>query len=128
MCDASGNRDDVYIDEIEWRGTSGGTSGGDGPVLADEEPVMPEVFSLGQNYPNPFNPATTISFSLTETAHVRLEIFNVAGQKVATLLNETRRAGEHKVVFDASSLSSGIYLYRLIAGNKMDYRKMILLR
>ncbi len=128
MCDASNNTDDVYIDEIEFRGIAGGTSGGSSPAIADEKPATPTTFTLYQNYPNPFNPVTRISFYLVEPAHVRLDVFNVAGAKVATLINESRGSGLHTVDFQASSLSSGIYLYRIIAGNKTEYKKMVLLR
>jgi PKD repeat protein len=88
----------------------------------------PQGFALFPNHPNPFNPTTTISFSLSETAHVRLDVFNVAGQRVATLVNETRKAGVHDVIFEASHLSSGIYFYRLTAGSVTEIKKMILLR
>ncbi len=89
---------------------------------------IPEALELFPNHPNPFNPTTTISFNLPEAAHVRLDVYNVAGQRVASLLDESRRAGVHSVVFEASSLSSGIYFYRLMAGNKTEIKKMILIR
>ncbi len=128
MCDASANRDDVYIDEIEFRGLSDGGSSGDACIVADRMPPTPDRSYLSQNYPNPFNPVTTISFNLVKSSHVKLEVFNVAGERVATLVNESRNAGLHYVDFDASSLSSGIYIYRLIAGEVMESKKMLLVK
>lgn len=88
----------------------------------------PHSLSLYQNYPNPFNPTTTIDFELPESADVRLEVFNITGQRVAVLLSENRSAGTHSVSFDASSLSSGVYLYRLMAGAQTLTRMMTLVK
>ncbi|MBU0983807.1 MAG: T9SS type A sorting domain-containing protein [candidate division Zixibacteria bacterium] len=91
--------------------------------------LMPTVFALNQNYPNPFNPTTEISFSLPEASTVRLEVYNVAGQRVATLVSsEKYSAGNHTVTWDANGTASGVYFYRLEAGNFTDSRKMILLK
>jgi hypothetical protein len=96
----------------------------------DVESVLPFEFALGQNYPNPFNPSTSIEFSVANAAPVRLEVFNVLGQRVATLLNGTTMpAGQHAVTFDASELTSGMYIYRLQAGSKFSQtRTMMLLK
>jgi hypothetical protein len=83
-------------------------------------------FSLGANYPNPFNPTTSISFEMAETANAELAVYNMAGQKVATLVNGLVGAGSHEVTFDASNLSSGVYFYTLNSGNIVETRKMIL--
>jgi subtilisin family serine protease len=138
-CDASNDQDDVYIDAVTFRGTAAvnptsvalsAQRGNDRIIpnlLSDESPEV-ESTSLLQNYPNPFNPTTRISFTLVEASNVRLEVFNVAGQRVALLVNEHREAGLHFVDFDASALSSGIYFYRLTAGDVTQNRKMILLK
>jgi hypothetical protein len=89
---------------------------------------VPDAFSLEQNYPNPFNPSTTISFSLAATVHVRLAVYDLIGQNVASLLDENMDVGTHKVQFDAKNLSSGVYFYELRAGSKTFVRKMILMR
>ena len=83
-------------------------------------------FSLGQNYPNPFNPATTINFSIPETQFVTLKIFNVLGQELKTLVNGIKEAGVYKINFDASSLNSGLYFYKLEAGSFNAVKKMML--
>jgi N-acetylneuraminic acid mutarotase len=89
---------------------------------------MPGVFVLHQNYPNPFNPRTIINYELPTTSYVELTIYNMLGQKVATLVNERQQAGNHQVEWDAGQLSSGVYYYRIEAGEFQDVKKMILLR
>ncbi|AXJ00374.1 Por secretion system C-terminal sorting domain-containing protein [Cyclonatronum proteinivorum] len=93
-----------------------------------EQGELPREVSLSQNYPNPFNPTTLINFELPAAEEVRLEVFNVQGQRVATLVNGTVQAGVHNVSFDASALSSGVYLYRLQAANQVLTRKMTLIK
>jgi len=96
--------------------------GGDSPL------VVPGEIALGQNYPNPFNPGTTILFSLPERSDVKIEVFNVLGQKVSTLIDDQLEAGDHTVEFDGDGLANGVYLYRLTAGNAKISRKMLLLK
>jgi len=86
------------------------------------------VYSLAQNYPNPFNPSTRIEFSIPITSNVQVKVFNVLGQEVATLANETLKAGKHAVTFDASKLASGMYFYRITAGEFASVKKMLLLK
>lgn len=90
--------------------------------------MVPVAYALSQNFPNPFNPTTQIRFELPESGHVQLEVFNMMGQRVATLVNESRSVGVHTVTFDASSLSSGMYIYRLQAGSTVLMQKMTLLK
>mgnify|MGYP000206042190 CR=1 FL=1 len=89
---------------------------------------LPQVVELAQNYPNPFNPTTNITFGLPETGNVRLEVYNVMGQRVATLVNDQKPAGYHTVTFDASRLASGTYLYRLHSGNTVITKKLMLIK
>ena len=88
----------------------------------------PEGISLSQNYPNPFNPGTMIRYQLPATSDVQLEVFDVLGRKVATLENGLVQAGTHEVFFDASGLSSGIYIYRLNTGQQVLTRQMVLVK
>lgn len=101
------------------------TSGVDG--LA-ELGATPEDFTLAQNYPNPFNPTTQISYQLPVSSEVRLEVYDMLGRNVATLVNEQVAAGRHTVNFDASNLSSGVYLYRLQAGSQIMTKKLTILK
>ena len=87
-----------------------------------------EVFALRQNYPNPFNPSTTIEFALPKSAFVTLKVHNLLGEEVATLISGKREAGLHQLNWDARGLVSGVYLYRLEAGNYVQSRKLILMR
>ena len=89
---------------------------------------IPARLELQQNYPNPFNPSTVISYALPEQAHVRLVVYDLVGQQIAVLEEGTRPMGWHEVVFDAGNLSSGLYLYRLQAGDVAVTRKMMLVR
>jgi len=89
---------------------------------------VPSSYSLSQNYPNPFNPSTQIRFTIPEKTNVKLEVYNLIGQKVADLVNSELSAGEYSITFNASGLSSGIYLYRLQAGNFSSVKKMILMK
>ena len=88
----------------------------------------PETYSLGQNHPNPFNPVTQIKYTLPNDGHVRLDVHNILGQKVASLVDEKQKAGYKSARWGASSFSSGIYFYRLQAGDFVQTKKMVLLK
>jgi hypothetical protein len=85
-------------------------------------------FNLFQNYPNPFNPSTTISWYLPESDLVTLKIYDILGNEIITLFNEQQEAGLHKINFNASTLSSGMYFYSLQSGNQIFTNKMILIK
>jgi hypothetical protein len=85
-------------------------------------------FQLDQNYPNPFNPTTSITFSLPERSPVTLTVYNAVGQRVAVLIDSDISAGRHSVTFDASDLASGLYLYRIQAGDFREARRMVLVK
>jgi hypothetical protein len=90
--------------------------------------IIPAEFKLGQNYPNPFNPSTTINYSIKENTFISLKIYNLIGQEIATLVNMDKSAGNYSINFDAKeySLTSGVYFYKLTAGNFTDTKKMII--
>lgn len=92
------------------------------------EAELPTEFMLEQNFPNPFNPSTTVRFALPQASDVHLTVFNALGQTVAVLVNQPMNAGNHTVQFDASKLSSGMYFYRINAGNYTKTMKMMLVK
>ena len=98
-------------------------------VDIENGPTLPEGYTLEQNYPNPFNPSTTIEFEIPESQNVTIEVFNLLGQKVATLLSRYIHAGPNSVKFNAQDLSSGIYVYRIVTEKGViASKKMVLLR
>jgi len=88
--------------------------------------TVPDEFVLSQNYPNPFNPSTTIRYGIPEDGRVLLEVFDITGQKLFTLVDEEQISGFHEVSFENSVLPSGVYFYRIVAGEFVDFKKMIL--
>ena len=89
---------------------------------------LPKKFRLEQNYPNPFNPTTTIQFALPKPSSVTLKLFDILGREIAVLVDEDFQPGEYKVVFDARSLSSGVYFYQIRMDNFHAIKKMVLLQ
>ncbi|MBZ0202416.1 MAG: choice-of-anchor B family protein [Ignavibacteria bacterium] len=89
---------------------------------------LPLKFRLAQNYPNPFNPSTTIEYSLPENAYTKLKVFDITGKQMALLIDKMETAGNHSVSYDASGLSSGVYLYTIETGEYYETRKMILIK
>lgn len=113
--------DRLWINDIGIKGTS--------ENLLKRKPVEAEaILELSQNYPNPFNPVTVIRYRLPEDLEVTLQVFDMLGRRVATLVNEKIPAGSHKASFDAGKLASGIYIYRLEAGEQTLIRRMTLVR
>jgi hypothetical protein len=111
---------ELIVDDLEF--------GVGSPTAVLEKATLPGSFALLQNHPNPFNPTTTITFELPHTAEVRLSVSDLLGREVSVLVNERRDAGVYDVPFDAGGLSSGVYLYRLQAGDLVRTRKLIVLR
>ena len=98
-----------------------------GLEISDEAPIATR-FELGQNYPNPFNPTTHIRFNIPETANTKLTVFNVMGEKVATLVNSVMQAGGHTVSWNASSMPTGVYFYQLESANFSQTKKLLLVK
>lgn len=97
-------------------------------VEIDHSPQIPSSYALAQNYPNPFNPSTTIEFNLPKSEFVSVKVFNTLGQEVETLLNGEQAAGKYTLRFDASRLTTGMYFYRLQAGEFVATKKMLLVK
>jgi len=101
------------------------------PAVGINDPFdlqIPKEFVLMQNYPNPFNPVTNIRFGLPVASDVRVEIYNILGQRVLTLLDEHKPAGYHVVQFNATKFGSGLYFYRIKADNFNQVKKMFLVK
>jgi hypothetical protein len=121
------------MDEIHENNNKGWTvlfvaDGAPTSVAANEGSTLPVQFTLEQNFPNPFNPATEIKYSLPTDSHVVLSVFNMLGQEVARLVDRRQVAGNYTATFRAGPMSSGMYIYRLEAGNFIANRKMLLLK
>lgn len=97
-------------------------------VGVEEENEIPVAFKLSQNYPNPFNPSTTVTYTLPKAGYVTLKVYTETGEEVATLVNGFKEASTHKVIFNASKLASGVYIYSLTSGNYSLSKKMLLLK
>lgn len=95
---------------------------------AGQTSEMPGEFALNQNYPNPFNPATIIKYSVPQAVYVQLKVYDILGREVTTLVNGNREAGNYEVSFDGSKLTSGLYIYRLTAGNFISTKKMLMIK
>jgi hypothetical protein len=108
------------IDDLSWGAPATGVN-----YLEANRPVQ---FGLEQNYPNPFNPTTNVRFSVPENGFVTLKVFDLMGREVSTLIEQQLSAGSYETTFAAGSLASGMYLYRLTAGGKVETRRMILMK
>ncbi len=97
-------------------------------VAVAKEIAVPKNFTLSQNYPNPFNPSTTIEYTLPAASHVTVKVYDLIGAEVATLVDETKATGRYTVTFNAGSLPSGIYIYRIDNGSEVLAKKMTLMR
>tara|TARA_R110000868_G_scaffold259361_4_gene517244 strand:+ start:9843 stop:10652 length:810 start_codon:yes stop_codon:yes gene_type:complete len=95
---------------------------------SEDEQVFPSTLKLEQNYPNPFNPSTTISYQLATPAQVKLQVFNLLGKEVATLVNGFQTSGGQSVTWNASQVPSGIYMYRITAGDAVSTKRMMLIK
>ncbi len=98
------------------------------PTSIDSDNDIPKEYALDQNYPNPFNPSSMIRYSIPKSGHVKLQVYDVLGKEVATLVNEVKAVGHYNVVFNADHLASGVYYYRIKSNNFENTKKLILLR
>jgi hypothetical protein len=96
--------------------------------LSHNQNGIPKVFALMQNYPNPFNPTTTIQYALPKSSNVEIKVYDLVGREVTTLINEFKQAGNYSVEFNANNFASGVYFYRIKAGDFTDTKKMLLVK
>ncbi len=101
---------------------------GDFTTVTERELELVKTFTLLRSYPNPFNPTTSIRFDLVNSEMVSLTVHNIMGQEVARVVNESMEAGSHEIFVDMQSFASGVYLYRIEAGNFVDMKKMVLVK
>jgi len=113
--------------EIPERSIAEATSIALGKIIGDEA-SLPTVFSIDQNYPNPFNARTKINYAIPENCHVRIETFDILGRKVATLVDKQLPVGYHTIVWNASDIPSGLYFYKISAGNFEQTKKLALIK
>ncbi|MDX1373026.1 MAG: T9SS type A sorting domain-containing protein, partial [Nitrososphaeraceae archaeon] len=116
------NGDDAYAQQVNSNGVIG--------VVTEVNEIvdLPSSFYLSQNYPNPFNPVTNIKYFLSEGDHVKIKLYDMLGIEIKTLVNEFKNAGEHNLTLNASSLVSGVYCYRMQAGDFLQTKKLVLLK
>ena len=98
------------------------------PTDVKDEMLLPLAYKLEQNFPNPWNPVTTIGYVIKEKSNVKLVVFNTIGEEIAVIVNEEQDKGYHKVEFDGSKLSSGVYFYKLVANDFVSTKKMMLVK
>lgn len=98
------------------------------PTAIQTDEPLPTRYALKQNYPNPFNPSTTIEFTLPQASITEIAVFDVTGKKITTLMNQYLPAGVHKVRFDASALAAGVYMAKMVSGDYVAFRKMVLIK
>jgi hypothetical protein len=94
----------------------------------NESTSIPTEFSMNQNYPNPFNPTTNLEFGISELGFVSLKVYDISGKEVATLINEVKSPGRYQIKFDGSNLGSGVYFYKITAGNFSAVKRMFLIK
>ena len=99
-----------------------------GPATSVANPAIPDAFGLDQNFPNPFNPTTEIRFRVADSGPVKLAVHDLLGRELAVLVDGVRESGSHKVSFDAAGMPSGVYVYRLTSGRRVEARRMLLLK
>jgi hypothetical protein len=127
--------DSTFVDSVSgWNGTAVGTVGFDTASncmvtsIGNLQNELPKCYYLSQNYPNPFNPVTKISYEIPKSGLVTLKVYDILGKEIATLVNEVKNPGSFVVDFNGSSLSSGIYFYRLESNGFVSTKKMMLIK
>jgi uncharacterized protein YdaL len=112
---------DIYIADKDGNGLITGN-------IENENSGIPREYSLSQNFPNPFNPVTVINFQIPKSGLTQMKVYDVTGRLIKTLVNEFKTSGYYKIEFDASSLASGVYFYKLTSGNYSSVKKLVVLK
>jgi hypothetical protein len=128
MDDEAAKQRQDHVDFVVYNLATGEPIDIDVEVPTEPTTDLPAAFALHENYPNPFNPATTIGFDVPQRADVRLEVFDVAGRRIATVVDASFAPGRHTVSFDAQQLPSGVYFYRIAMGDFQQVRSMLLVK
>jgi hypothetical protein len=131
ICDINNDGDDeiyrnagyMYTSEVHIYHVVNDATG-----INDDNSQIPSSFRLYPAYPNPFNASTTIQYDLVKNSPVEISIYNIMGQKIETLVDQRQEAGHHQVIWDASYVSSGIYFYKITAGDFTETKKMVLIK
>jgi len=127
--------DSTFVDSVSgWNGTAVGNVGFDTAMncvvtgIKNVQTEIPQDFQLYQNYPNPFNPVTTIKFTIPKSSYVEMKLYDINGREVTTLVSDPYQAGTYLIDFNASHLSSGVYFYKIVAGDFTATKKMLLIK
>jgi len=126
--EVTGDVQSLAFGDVILAGSNGQTIAADVEAISLKSDLVPQGFALGQNYPNPFNPETQIAFSLPHNSKVELSVYNVLGQKIATLVNTEMAAGLHTVTWSAGNAPTGVYFYTISAGDYTATKQMVLLK
>ena len=97
-------------------------------AIEEDLAEIPKVFALYQNFPNPFNPATTIRYDVPKATHVTIKVYDILGREVAVLVDKDQTAAAHSILWNAKEFASGVYMYRIIAGDFVSVRKLVLMK
>jgi M6 family metalloprotease-like protein len=124
----SGASGGISISNISVNSATASFTYNSGSVDVETINEIPKEFSLAQNYPNPFNPGTTISYKISKAGNVLIRVYDLLGRVITTLVDENKSAGSYSVIFNASNLTSGLYIYRIAAGSYNESKKMLLLK
>ena len=124
----NGDKYHMWYDSHEWFKSGAIGYATSLPVSVEKEISIPDIFELSQNYPNPFNPSTTLKYEIPKESYITLKVYDILGREVAILVNEQQKAGYYEVDWNAVNNSSGVYFYKIQAGQFVETKKMVLMK